>query len=150
MTQPLGHGKSWAMKRITPKKNPIPQAHQKPSALEVANTLGKHAQQLRFDWENVPEVAEQVKREWQELQEAMAQGDKSMIQMELGDLLFSAVQLARHLALDSEQTLAMANAKFSRRFRHMRQLMARDQVDMLELSMDAKEAYWKQVKELES
>ena len=133
-----------------PPQEPIPQAKQKPSALEVAHALGKHAQQLRFDWENVPEVAEQVKREWQELQEAMAQGDKSMIQMELGDLLFSAVQLARHLALDSEQTLAMANAKFLRRFRHMRQLMARDQVDMLELSMDAKETYWKQVKELES
>ena len=68
------------------------------------------------------------------------------IEDELGDLLFSCVNLARHLEVDPERALRQANGKFQRRFQAMEQLAQRAGNDFSELSTEKMEQLWVEVK----
>lgn len=81
----------------------------------------------------------------------MGDGDTAALQDELGDLLFSAVNLARLLGMDAEQTLSRANEKFERRFRAMeRDIRQRGGTDLHALSAQAWDEAWEAAKRLES
>jgi len=88
-------------------------------ALSRAQKLQKRAARIGFDWASQAEVLGSLKDELIELQEAMISEQPADIEEEAGDLLFSVVNLIRHLGLDTESTLRVANKKFERRFRHM-------------------------------
>jgi ATP diphosphatase len=88
-------------------------------ALVRAQKLQKRAARTGFDWQGVEGVIGKVKEELGELEQALASGKSSMIGEELGDLLFSCVNLSRHTGIDAEAALRDANAKFERRFRQM-------------------------------
>jgi tetrapyrrole methylase family protein/MazG family protein len=96
-----------------------------PSLLYAFNVQGKAAS-VGFDWQNAAGAWPKVHEELQELAEAMADGDgvDSAVQEELGDVLFSVVNVARHLGLDPEAALREAAAKFRDRFRAMEVLAA--------------------------
>jgi MazG family protein len=88
-------------------------------ALESSYKIGKKSTTVNFDWENYYQVMSKVEEEWQELKEELPPGgrhDKKRVKEELGDLLFSVAQLARHLDLNPEDCLKEANQKFIRRF----------------------------------
>lgn len=120
------------------------------SALSSAFKIGKKSRAVRFDWSDTGQVMEKVEEEWRELKEAIRQGHpQTTVGEELGDLLFTVAQLARHLKLHPEQTLISANKKFLNRFHHMKRLIESDGLALLELSTAEMEAYWKKVKELE-
>ena len=86
--------------------------------LREALRLQREAAVLGFDWRDLDELWAKLAEEAGELQEAAAQGP-ARAQDELGDLLFMAVNIARHLGVDAEAALAAANAKFARRFAHV-------------------------------
>ena len=88
-------------------------------ALQRALKIGEKTRKLRFDWEGPQEVWLKVEEEYTELQEAMDNDVMSEIEHELGDLLFSFAQLARHYELDPEQVLRTANTRFLGRFEKM-------------------------------
>lgn len=88
-------------------------------ALSRAQKLQKRAARIGFDWTSQEEVLSNLKDELIELYEAMISEQPADIEEEAGDLLFSVVNLIRHLGLDTESTLRAANKKFERRFRHM-------------------------------
>jgi tetrapyrrole methylase family protein/MazG family protein/ATP diphosphatase len=93
-------------------------------ALTRAAKLGRRAAGAGFDWPGPLEVLDKIAEECSELREALVAGDAAASQAELGDLLFSVAQLARHLPADPEDALRGASAKFERRFRHVEALLA--------------------------
>ena len=108
-------------------------------ALMRAVKLQKRAARVGFDW---PDDAGPRAKLHEEIEEvAAATGDE--IEDEIGDLLFSAVNWARHLGVDPEAALRRGNAKFERRFRGM-ETLAGDR--FASLSLADKEALWQQVK----
>jgi len=93
-------------------------------ALSRAQKLQKRAATTGFDWDNSEDVLSKVKEEVAELeveiQTDSSQADnKQAVEEELGDLLFSCVNLARHLDIDPERAMRSANNKFQRRFEAM-------------------------------
>lgn len=88
-------------------------------ALMRAQKLQKKAARVGFDWPDVAPVFGKLREEIAELEEALAQGSPTAVEEELGDLLFSVVNLARKLGVDSEPALAAANEKFVQRFHAM-------------------------------
>jgi ATP diphosphatase len=108
-------------------------------ALMRAVKLQKRAARVGFDW---PDDAGPRAKLHEEIEEvAAATGDE--IEEEIGDLLFSAVNWARHLGVDPEAALRRGNAKFERRFRGM-ETLAGDR--FAALSLADKEALWQRVK----
>ena len=88
-------------------------------ALTRAVKLQRRAARCGFDWPSPDEVLGKVSEELDELEEAMRAGDQSGIVGELGDLLFTVANLARHLGVDPETAARAANRKFERRFREL-------------------------------
>ena len=86
-------------------------------ALSRAQKLQKRAARVGFDWPDAAGAWRKLSEEIKELQDAAARADGAGIDEELGDLLFAAVNVARHLGHDAEAALRSANRKFERRFR---------------------------------
>ena len=93
-------------------------------ALTRARKLQKRAARVGFDWPEVTGVLDKVDEELGELRTALASGQARAVDDELGDLLFSAVNLVRHLERDPETVLRAANTKFERRFRALETSLA--------------------------
>ncbi|MET0377219.1 MAG: nucleoside triphosphate pyrophosphohydrolase [Rhizorhabdus sp.] len=108
-------------------------------ALMRAVKLQKRAARVGFDWPNAEGSRAKLHEEIEEV--TAASGDA--IEDEIGDLLFSAVNWARHLGVDPETALRRGNAKFERRFRAMEAIAGET---FPALSLDEKEALWQQVK----
>ena len=86
-------------------------------ALLRAEKLQKRAARVGFDWKDTEPVLSKLDEEICELKEALNDGfDKAQLEEELGDILFSCVNIARHLNLDAETALNKANRKFTKRF----------------------------------
>lgn len=107
-------------------------------ALLRAEKLQKRAARTGFDWPSADGPRDKILEELDEVAGAPAEH----IEEEIGDLLFAAVNFARHLKIDPEAALRKANDKFERRFRAMEALDPR----FVELSLDEKETLWSQVK----
>jgi tetrapyrrole methylase family protein/MazG family protein len=86
-------------------------------ALHRASKLQNRAAKIGFDWDDASQVIEKVREELAELEAAMSGSGE--VRAELGDVLFSLVNLARHLGEDSELSLREATRRFERRFRRM-------------------------------
>jgi MazG family protein len=94
-------------------------------ALVRAVKLQARAAQVGFDWPDAADVVDKIAEEAREL---AAASDKAAMSEELGDLLFTIANLARHFEIEPETALRSANAKFERRFRHIeRELASRGQ-----------------------
>jgi MazG family protein len=85
-------------------------------ALVEAEKIGKKAAQLGFEWSGIDGVVEKLQEEAAELAQARQTGDPAEIENEVGDLLFTIVNLARWLKIDPEQALRKTNARFRHRF----------------------------------
>lgn len=88
-------------------------------SLERAAKLQKKAAKAGFDWASVDDVWPKVEEELSELREAARAGDEGAVEDEVGDLLFSVVNLSRRLKVDPGVALTRSNAKFTRRFKHV-------------------------------
>jgi MazG family protein len=86
-------------------------------ALVRSEKLQRRAAEVGFDWDTIEGVFEKVQEELEECRETLAeQADPTERVHEIGDLLFSCVNLARHMGVDAEQALRAANHRFERRF----------------------------------
>lgn len=95
-------------------------------SLESSFRIGKKSRELNFDWENYQEVIKKVDEEWLEVKEELpttGQMNKDRIKEEIGDLLFSISQLARHLDINPEECLRDANKKFIKRFNRVEDMV---------------------------
>ncbi len=115
-------------------------------ALPRAQKLQKRAARVGFDWEDAGGVLDKVEEEIRELRSAIASGDSEGQAEEVGDLLFSLVNLSRHLKLDAESALRHASHKFERRFEAMESMAADDDTDLADLDQDQLEMLWQRAK----
>jgi MazG family protein len=115
-------------------------------ALLRSQTLQKKAARVGFDWPDVGPVYEKLAEEIGEIREAVGKNDAAGIEAEIGDLLFSAVNLARKLGVDAETALAGANKRFSSRFRHIEQTLLADGRAFEGTSLEELDRIWEQAK----
>lgn len=95
-----------------------------------------------MDFKSAEDAMACINSEKAELDEAIASGNKQKIEEELGDLLFSCVNTARHLGVDAELALKAATDKFIKRFSKTEELVNLDSLDMKELSIEELDVYW--------
>lgn len=111
--------------------------------------IGKKTNDLKFDWDDYSQVAYKVEEEWQELKEELTphrEMNREAVFEEMGDLLFSVAQLARHLDMDPDKALQAANAKFLKRFHAMEDLMLAKNVRLEEMNQTQMDVYWNEAK----
>lgn len=115
-------------------------------ALERAYKLQKRAANTGFDWSDIAPVIEKLKEESAEFQSALETKNQQQIQAEIGDVLFTAVNLARHASVEPEIALRAANHRFEERFKWIETtLYSRDQtVD--ETNQEQLNELWEQAK----
>lgn len=101
-----------------------------------------------FDWKDEGEVLEKVKEELAELSEAIKNSDRSNSEEELGDLLFTLVNLGRHMDIDCDTALRKANYKFSKRFNLLELQMAKENKELSKVNKLYMEKTWSKVKKL--
>lgn len=118
-------------------------------ALPRAQKLQKRAASVGFDWHESAAVFDKLEEELDELRGAMAAGSAGEVEQEMGDLLFSCVNLARHLGLDAEASLRAASRKFERRFNDMERRARSDGVGLEELDAGELDEYWRRSKRAE-
>ncbi|MDR0640058.1 MAG: nucleoside triphosphate pyrophosphohydrolase [Spirochaetaceae bacterium] len=122
--------------------------------LERAYKLQKKAVKKGFDWPSLDGVLDKVREEIEETKREIEKaGEKpgknasiASIEEELGDVLFSVVNLCRYLKIDPSMALTRANVKFARRFRYVEEKCGMDGVAMNKDSIDMMEKYWQEAK----
>ncbi len=115
-------------------------------ALTRAEKIQKRAARVGFDWQQFEPVIDKVDEELAELREALADADQSAIEDELGDLLFSVTNVARHTKVDPEQALKKATAKFEKRFRYVELAVQAKGLNMSDLSIEELDLFWLEAK----
>ncbi len=115
-------------------------------ALQRAHKIGEKTKKLQFDWSEAHQVLAHLKSEIKELEEVMDGSDIEKISHEIGDVIFSAAQLSRHLNVEPEQALRETNRRFLRRFDQMLELGSVAPQQFVELSAAAKENLWNKAK----
>lgn len=118
-------------------------------AMARAEKLQKKAAREGFDWPETAPVWSVLRGELDELQAAASSGDAAHIEEELGDVLFSVINLARHLKVNPETALRGANAKFTRRFGYIEQRLAAEGRTPKDESLEALDALWTAAKRAE-
>jgi nucleoside triphosphate diphosphatase len=117
--------------------------------LIVAQRMQEKAAAVGFDWDNHDQIFEKLDEEVLELKEAIASGDQVHIAEELGDLLFTAVNLSRKLGIDAETALSGSNRKFERRFRKVEEVYKTRKAVMHGSSLEQLDEVWESVKDTE-
>lgn len=119
-------------------------------ALSRAAKVQKRAARVGFDWPEIKGAWDKIAEELDELREAIEQRENRLrLEDEFGDVLFSAVNVGRHLGLEPESCLRRATAKFERRFRRLEADMAAQGSDLAKASLEQLDAAWAAAKKAE-
>ncbi|HIF9347186.1 TPA: nucleoside triphosphate pyrophosphohydrolase [Photobacterium damselae] len=120
-------------------------------ALTRADKIQKRCAQFGFDWDSLAPVAEKVVEELDEVMDEYQQVtlDQNRIEEEMGDLLFSVVNLSRHLNVNPERALQKANKKFERRFRKVEKNVLEKGMEISNCSLEQLDQEWNIVKKME-
>lgn len=111
-----------------------------------AEKIQNKAALVGFDWDNVDDVFKKIEEEYQELLDEHKVGNIKYIKEELGDLLFSIVNLARFLNINPEEALNCTNQKFINRFEFMEDYSKSLDRDFKKMSLEEKDELWKKAK----
>ncbi|RZL32368.1 MAG: nucleoside triphosphate pyrophosphohydrolase [Pedobacter sp.] len=115
-------------------------------ALVKAIRLQEKSKTVGFEWDNTSQVWDKVKEEMNELEEAVSTGSQDKIEDEMGDVLFSLVNLARFLQVDAENALERTNKKFIERFTGMEKAAAEENKLLHDMSLEEMDALWNKMK----
>lgn len=115
-------------------------------ALSRAAKLQKRAAREGFDWQDPTGAVEKIKEEVVEFSAALSQGQQQATEQELGDILFSCVNLARHLGINPESALRGSNQRFEQRFRYIEHALERENLSSATASLEAMDKLWDEAK----
>lgn len=115
-------------------------------ALQSAVKLQKQAARIGFDWDDIAPVMDKIREELDEVSRAMEIGDKQDIESEIGDLLFSITNLARHLDIEPDNALRKSNQKFKRRFGYIEQTLIDSGSTLKQATLDEMDGLWNEAK----
>ena len=111
-------------------------------AFRVQEKVGRYG----FDWKKPGDVIQKVKEEIREFEEAIASGQKGMQELELGDLLFSLVNLGRHLGLQPEEALNGTIRRFTQRFQYVEDKLRQEGKNLADSNLEEMDKYWDEAK----
>jgi|GEM_PF-23946 len=111
-----------------------------------AHKVQKRVAKVGFDWTDTEDVKKKVLEEWNEFNEAVAQHNPEEMENELGDLIFSLVNFARHLGLESETALNRCNNRFVKRFEHVEDRVVESGKDWGDYTLDELDRFWDEAK----
>jgi len=117
-------------------------------ALARAQSITRRASHLGFDWPDIGPVWGKVEEEIRELKNAAESGDKARTGEELGDLLFSLVNLARFLDVEAEEILAQTIDRFTRRFHHIETKLQQANKSFDQSSLEEMDLFWEEAKKI--
>lgn len=115
-------------------------------ALMRADKVQQKAKKLGFDWPSIDGAFDKVIEETNELRDAIVSGDKENTSMELGDLLFSIVNVSRFLDIDCEEALTSSTDKFISRFQKLEELAKERNIDLETASLSEMDKLWDEIK----
>lgn len=115
-------------------------------ALLAARKIQKKAAKVGFDWDNTDGVVDKIKEELAEVEVELDLGDSPALEEEVGDLMFSVVNLARKLKKDPELLLHEANCKFTARFTKMESALQAQGISLDQASLEVMESTWQELK----
>lgn len=115
-------------------------------SLMRSQEIQKKAAKVGFDWKNVDGAFEKLDEEIKELKEAAKEGNSEHISEEMGDVLFSAVNVSRFLHTDAEETLYNACEKFISRFTAMENLAEEKNISIKESTLEELDQLWDEIK----
>lgn len=115
-------------------------------ALLRAHRLSHRAAKVGFDWENRDEVWRKIEEESEELHRALLNRGKERIGEEIGDLMFSLVNLARHWGLNAEKLLRDTNSRFINRFKEMEKELKSAGIDIHKATTYEMNRAWEKIK----
>jgi len=118
-------------------------------ALLTAFQIGRLASVQGFDWKKPEDVLEKIKEEVKELEDATTAGKKAFITEEMGDILFSLVNLSRHLDVNPETALRKTNLKFLKRFQYIEAELEKQGKKITDSSQEDMELLWERSKKQE-
>ena len=118
-------------------------------SLIKAYRIQDQARNVGFDWEDKSGAWEKVREELKELEEALNKGDKTSSTDELGDFLFSIINVARFYKLNPENALEHTNQKFIRRFNYIEEHSIKMGKPLTEMTLEEMDALWNEAKEKE-
>ena len=118
-------------------------------ALARAQSITRRASHLGFDWPKIEPVWEKIEEEIEELKNAASSGDKMRTGEELGDLLFSIVNLARFLDVEAEEALAGTIDRFTRRFHYIETKLHEANKGVEQSSLEEMDKLWEEAKKNE-
>lgn len=130
-------------KTVTDSMNSIPREL---PALMRAYKVQKKAADVGFDWDSVQGALDKIDEESSELRLAIQNKDKYNMNEELGDLLFSVVNVSRFLKIDPEESLTDATDKFFERFSKVEKVCNENGIDMKTAGIEVLDSVWNQVK----
>lgn len=139
------------------KPKPVFNYPQNMPALQAAAKIGVKSKAYAFDWTRIEDVFAKIQEEIEETRIALndylkpksQEKSKQELEHEIGDVLFSVAQLARHAGLDPEQSLRKANKRFETRFNKVLELAGLSREDFAALADAQKEEFWQQAKDQE-
>jgi MazG family protein len=119
-------------------------------ALHEAHQISSRAVRVGFEWANIDGIFDKLQEEVQELKEVISAGgnetQRERLEDEIGDMMFTVVNIARYLKIDSESALKRANRKFKTRFQHMENELAKQGKTLDQTSLAEMEALWQRAK----
>ncbi len=130
----------------TPKASALDGVPEALPALLKAQRVQHKAAKVGFDWKDAEGPEAKIAEELTELRTAIATGNADAIADEYGDVLFSLVNLARHIHVDAESALRMSTAKFAKRFRAVEARVKASGQEMKTLSLEELDRIWDAVK----
>ena len=117
-------------------------------ALMRADKVQKKAAKVGFDWDSVEGAFDKVSEELEELKEAVTMGVVENANEELGDLLFSVVNVSRFISVDSEEALTKATDKFIDRFSKVEKMAEEKGINMKETELSELDKLWDEAKKV--
>jgi len=118
-------------------------------AMVKAHRIQEKAKQVGFEWDTREQVWDKIEEEIAELKEAVASNNIDEMENEMGDVLFSFINYARFLNLDSETALERTNRKFINRFSKMETAANKAGKNLAEMTLTEMDAMWNEIKKLE-
>jgi len=115
-------------------------------ALFRAEKMQRRVAKVGFDWKDINPVLDKVEEEFQEFREAIIAGNDANANEELGDIIFSLVNVARHHNISAEEALRSTTYKFARRFRYIEDKFKELGKDISKSSLDEMDKYWDESK----
>jgi len=115
-------------------------------ALAEALKLQQQAAKVGFDWSEPEPILDKIEEEIGEFRAALKTGDKTRIADELGDLIFAAVNIGRHVGVEPEMAVRGTNTKFRRRFAYIEQTLTANGENLGEATLERMEELWQEAK----